>query len=78
MLPSSVAITFGTLRGLFGLETPAQLTNDLLIYIFLLALGVGVVYVILLIWTLSKHLSHEPLARDKPLPPRRPPPSRGH
>lgn len=52
--------------------TPLQLTDWLLYTVLLMALAVGVVYVFLLIWTLSRHISHEPLARDRPAPPRRP------
>lgn len=60
--------------------TPLQLTQDLLWFTFILALGVGVVYVGLLLWALGKHISHEPLAREKPGPrlPRRAPPPRSH
>lgn len=49
-------------------ETPLQYTEWLLWTVFLMALAVGIVYVFLLIWSLGKHLSHEPLAQDKPLP----------
>ncbi|MDE1820005.1 MAG: hypothetical protein KGJ23_04235 [Euryarchaeota archaeon] len=56
-------------------KTPLQYTQFLLWTVFLMALAVGIVYVFLLLWTLSKHLSHEPLARDRPLtPPRSPKP----
>ena len=51
--------------------TPLELTQTLFWAVFLLALAVGIVYVALLIWTLARHLSHEPLARDRALRPRR-------
>ncbi len=56
-----------------ALQTPLQLTQFLFWYVFLLALGVGIVYVLLLLWALAKHISHEPLARDRPTKPSRGP-----
>lgn len=55
---------------LSGLQTPLQLTEWLLIVVFLMALSVGVVYVALLFWTLWKWRSHEPLAHTKAPGPR--------
>lgn len=58
-----------------GIETPLQETQWLLDLVFLLALAVGITYVFLLLWTLAKHISHEPLAQNRPTrPARRPAP----
>lgn len=69
------ALTGGGAPVLHALETPLQLTEWLLWYIFGIALAVAIVYVGLLLWTLSRHISHEPLAQSKPVPKRvaRPP-----
>jgi Ca2+/H+ antiporter len=74
----SPSIVGAVVRPLFGYLTPAQETTDLLWFVFLLALAVGIVYVFLLWWTLSRHVSHEPLAHSRSAPPRRLPPSGGH
>lgn len=77
MIPASLGMQ-GAATSLHGLETPLQLTSWLFWLVTLLALAVGITYVFLLIWTLGRHISHEPLARTRYAPPRPRSPPRNH
>ncbi len=60
--------TFSLLLAQSVPKTPLQYTEWLLWTVFLMALAVGIVYILLLIWALARHISHEPLAQDRPVP----------
>jgi hypothetical protein len=55
-----------------NVPTPLQETLWLYWTVFLLALAVGLVYIFLLLWGLSRFRGHEPRASDQPYEP--PPP----